>query len=130
MCRDARGTRWLADLLKDIRYGIRKMRKAPGFTAVAVLTLGLGIGVNTAILSAVNGFALRPLAVEKPTELIAPHWGSKQDAEVWGEFSYPNYVDLREKNRSFSDLCAWRELSAGISFSESRGAGDDERAEV
>src|SRR5256714_14979330 len=129
MCPDARGTRWLWDLLRDVRYGVRVLAKQPGFTAVAVLALALGIGVNTAILSAVNGFVLRPLPVEKPTELVAPHWGRKTDAQVWGEFSYPNYVDLREQNKSFSDLCAWRETPAGISSSESRKGGDDERAE-
>src|SRR5438045_8750313 len=69
-CRDARGTRWLSDLLQDLRYGVRILAKKPGFTAVAVIALALGIGVNTAILSAVNGFVLRPLAVEKPEELI------------------------------------------------------------
>src|SRR5437588_3933702 len=130
MCRDARGMRWLWDLLRDLRYGVRVLAKQPGFTTVAALALALGIGVNTAILSAVNGFVLRPLPVEKPAELMAPYWGSKKDSQVWGEFSYPNYVDLREQNRSFSDLCAWRETSAGISFSESHSAGDDERAEV
>src|SRR5947209_8420937 len=129
MCRDARGTRWLWDLIRDLRYGVRVLTKQPGFTVVAALALALGIGVNTAILSAVNGFVLRPLPVEKPEELMAPYWGSKKDAQVWGEFSYPNYVDLREQNKSFSDLCAWRETSAGISFGESRSA-DDERAEV
>src|SRR5436853_4682724 len=70
MCRDAHGTRWLGDLLQDLRYGVRVLAKQPGFTAVAVLALGLGIGVNTAILSTVNGFVLRPLPAEKPSELI------------------------------------------------------------
>jgi predicted permease len=130
MCRDVRGTRWLGDLLQDLRYGVRILAKYPGFTAVATLALALGIGVNTAILSAVNGFVLRPLAVEKPTELVAPYWGSKNDPQVWGDFSYANYMDLRAQNKSFADLCAWRETSAGISFSESRKGGDDERAEV
>ncbi|MGH9838729.1 MAG: hypothetical protein ACREEM_08095 [Blastocatellia bacterium] len=118
------------DMIQDIRFGIRMLRKSPGSTAVAVLALALGIGVNTAILSAVNGFLLRPLPVERPAELVAPYWGRKKDTQVWGEFSYPNYVDLREQNKSFSDLCARTDISAGISSSESRNAGDSERAEV
>src|SRR5918998_4525256 len=129
MCRDARGTRWLDDLLRDLRYGVRVLAKQPGFTAVAVLALALGIGVNTAILSAVRGLVLRPLPAERPEELVVPYWGGKTDAQVWGKFSYPNYVDLHEQSTSFSDLCAWSETSAGISDTESRGGGD-ERAEI
>src|SRR3954468_14478352 len=130
MCRDERGTRWLSDLIRDVRYGVRVLAKQPGFTAVAALALALGIGVNTAILSAVNGFVLRPLPVEEPGELLSPYWGKKADAEGWGEFSYANYLDLREQNKSFSDLCAWDEVSAGVNSGETRNAGDDERAEV
>src|SRR5918911_1824516 len=102
-CRDVRGTRWLSDMLQDLRYGVRILAKHPGFTVVATLALALGIGVNTAILSAVNGFVLRPLPVEKPEELVVPYWGRKTDAQVWGRFSYANYLDLREQNKSFSD---------------------------
>ncbi len=124
MCRDARGTRWLFDLARDVRYGVRILLKRPGFTAVAALTLGLGIGVNTSILSVLNGMVLRPLpAVERPEELVTPFWGRRAEARVWGEFSYPNYLDLRERSKSFDGLCAWRETSAGISSGESR-AGD------
>jgi len=122
--------RWEDAMFQDIRYGIRMMRKAPGFTAVAVLALALGIGVNTAALSAVNGMVLRPLAVANPTELLSPFWGSQKDARVWGEFSYANYLDLRDQNKTFSDLCAWRETSGGISFGESGSADDSQRAEV
>ena len=122
--------RWEDAMFQDVRYGIRMMRKAPGFTAVAVLALGLGIGVNTAILSAVNGFVLRPLPVANPAELITSYWGSKKDAHVWGEFSYANYVDLREQNKTFTDLCASREASGGISVGESGSADDSQRAEV
>jgi predicted permease len=129
-CRRRRGFPVLQDLWQDLRYGVRILAKQPGFTAVAALALALGIGVNTAILSAVNGFVLRPLPVEKPAELVALYWGRKMDTQVWGEFSYPNYEDLREQNKSFSDLCAWDETSAGVSSGESRNAGDDERAEV
>ncbi|HEY9286005.1 MAG TPA: ABC transporter permease [Pyrinomonadaceae bacterium] len=130
MCRDARGTRWLDDLLRDLRYGVRVLAKQPGFTAVAALALALGIGVNTAILSGVRGLVLRPLPAERPEELVVPYWGRKADAEVWGKFSYPNYVDIRERVTSFSDLCAWSETSAGISDTESRAGGDGERAEI
>ena len=91
-----RRTNMITDIWHDLRYAFRMMSKAPGFTSVAVLALALGIGVNTAILSTVNGFLIRPLPVESPDELVKPVWGSKADAEVWGPFSYGNYVDLRE----------------------------------
>ncbi|MGH9755934.1 MAG: ADOP family duplicated permease [Blastocatellia bacterium] len=125
-----RRTNMLADLWQDLRFGARMLIKNPGFTAIAALALALGIGVNTAILSAVNGFVLRPLPVEEPEELVVSYWGGKKDAQVWGHFSYPNYEDLRDQNESFSDLCAWASISAGISSSESRNAGEGERAEV
>jgi len=98
--------------------------KQPGFTLIATLALALGIGANTAILSTVNGFILRPLPVEKPDELVAPFWGGKKDAEVWGGVSYANYVDLRERNQSLSGLLAWSLTWAGVS------SGASERAEV
>jgi predicted permease len=129
-CRRRRGFPMLEDLWQDLRYGVRILAKQPGFTAVAALALALGIGVNAAILSAVNGFVLRPLPVERPSELMAPQWGKKTDAEVWGEFSYPNYLDLREQNSSFADLCAWDEVSAGVGSGEGQGRGDEERPEV
>src|ERR1041384_1150773 len=61
---------------------------------------------------------------------MAPFWGRKIDNQVWGLFSYANYVDLRDQNRTFSGLCAWSEISAGISSGESRDVGEGERAEV
>ena len=128
--RRARGTQWVEDLLQDLRFAARMLTKKPAFTAVAVLALGLGIGVNTAILSAVNGFVLRPLSVDKPEDLIAPRWGKKINRHVWEQFSYRNYEDLRDQNKSFSGLCAWSERSAGISSTESRQSGNEERAEV
>jgi predicted permease len=129
-CRRGRGFPMIQDLWQDLRYGVRVLAKQPGFTAVAVLALALGIGVNAAILSAVNGFVLRPLPVEAPSELMSPYWGKKADAEAWHEFSYANYLDLREQNKTFSDLCAWDEVSAGVSSGEGRDARDDEHAEV
>jgi predicted permease len=125
-----RRTNMIADLWQDIGFGLRMMRKAPGFTAVAVLALALGIGVNTAILSTVNGFILRPLPVEKADELVVPFWGGKNDAEVWGEFSYANYIDLRDQNKSFSGLFAWSDTSAGIGSGNRANSGAGERAEV
>jgi macrolide transport system ATP-binding/permease protein len=120
----------MESLWQDLRFGFRMMRKAPGFTAIAVLALALGIGVNTAILSTVNGFILRPLPIENPQELVAPFWGSKKKAEVWGDFSYPNYADLRAQNQSFSGLLAWSMVSAGVSTSAQGNTNESGRAEV
>lgn len=117
-------------MLQDIRFGIRVLFKSPAFTLVAVLALGLGIGVNTSILSAVNGFVLRPLSVEKPEELKSVFWGKKSDSKVWGRFSYPNYRDLRDANTSFSGLCAWLNTSSGISLNPQSNAGPADRPEL
>src|SRR5262245_2034952 len=81
-----RRTKMIADLWQDLCFGLRMMRKAPGFTLIAVFALGLGIGVNTVILSTVNGFLLRGLAVEKPAELFSAFWGKKSDPQVWEGF--------------------------------------------
>ena len=117
-------------LWQDLRYGARILIKKPGFTIVAVLTLALGIGVNTAIFSTVNGFIIRPLPVENPEELVEPFWGAKKDLEVWNSFSYPNYADYRDRNRVFSGLLAWQMTSAGISNRADRSAGEMSRADV
>jgi predicted permease len=117
-------------LWQDLRYGARILLKKPGFTLIAALTLGLGIGANTAVLSTVNGFIIRPLPVNHPEELVQPFWGSRKDPQVWNTFSYLNYVDLRDQNKVFSGLLAWQMISAGISESANRSADDSARAEI
>ena len=101
MCRDARGTRWLEELLQDLRIGVRMLRKNPGFTLVVAATLALGIGANTAIFGLVDALLLRPLPIVKaPSQLVLLVRGDGRGSAL----SYPDFKDLRERNEVLSDL--------------------------
>src|ERR1700722_10840577 len=105
-CRDTRRLRVIETALQDIRFGLRMLRKNPGFTAIAVLTLGLGIGANTAIFSMVNSFLLRPLPVRNPEQLTVLAMQIKK-GELQTSFSYPEFEDLQKQSSSvFSDVIA------------------------
>ncbi|MGH9688279.1 MAG: ABC transporter permease, partial [Candidatus Acidiferrales bacterium] len=93
-------------LLQDIRYGIRLIAKSPGFAAIAILTLALGIGANTAVFSVINGVLLNPLPYRQPDRLVAVYAKTKQFTR--SSISYPNFLDWVRDQRSFSALAAYR----------------------
>ncbi len=104
--RDRRGIPWLESLLQDVRFGLRVLRKNPGFTVVVVITLALGIGANAAIFSMVNGFLLRPLPVAHPEQIAALAIEQKDVPSGASGFSYPEFIDFRSETNSFSDMFA------------------------
>src|SRR5580700_4365038 len=107
-------------LIQDIRYALRMLRKNPVFTAVAVLTLALGIGANSALFSVVNGVLLNPLPFPQPDQLITLH-ESKPNFEQ-GSISYPNFRDWQKENHTFSSIAVFR----GYAFSLT-GSGEAEQ---
>jgi predicted permease len=113
---EVRGGRWLETLWRDCRYGARSLVKSPGFTAVAVLTLALGIGANTAIFSFVNAVLLRSLPVAEPERLVYVFGGTR--ASPYNVSSYPDYVDYRDRNKVFSDLIAYSPVTLSLSSND------------
>ena len=99
--------RWLADLLRDFRYAARMLRKNPGFTVVAALTLALGIGANTAVFTIVNTFLLNPLPVKDISGLVTINSSPLKKTAKWNDLqplSFLNLRDLRQQERSFSSV--------------------------
>lgn len=103
----------MENLIKDVRYGVRMFMKNPAVTLVAVVTLALGIGANTAIFSGVSAFLMRPLNVPHPNELIRPQ-EIAEDRGLTDEMSYPDYLDYRNQSTSFTGLAAEDMLSVAI----------------
>ena len=112
--------RWEDEMFQDLRYGVRMLLKNPGFTAVVVATLALGIGANAALFSVVNGVLLNPLPYPQPEQLITLHQ-SKPNFET-GAIPYPNFQDWQKENQTFSAMA----ISRGSDFSLI-GTGEAER---
>ncbi|HKQ80020.1 MAG TPA: ABC transporter permease [Blastocatellia bacterium] len=104
-CRDTRRVRLIEDLMQDLRYGLRTLCKSPGFTTVAVLSLALGIGANTAIFSVVDPLLIKSLPVKDPEQLVVLNTVD-QRGDFRDRFSYPLYEQLRARTQIFSGLFA------------------------
>jgi len=104
-CRDARGTRWLENIVQDSRYALRTFRKKPGFAAITLIILALGIGATTVMFAVVNAVLLRRLAFPEPDKLVTLHGFIRNFGDFWG-FSNPDLADVRSASRSLR-VAAW-----------------------
>ena len=125
-CRDARGLTLLENLVRDIRYGARLLRKTPAFTAIAVLSLAIGIGANTAVFSLLDTVLLRMLPVRNPEQLVVARWGAHADLSLnatWATggddghggwtrnvFSWAIFSEMRTRSRTLRELMGFSPL--------------------
>ncbi|KPK80919.1 MAG: hypothetical protein AMS25_08290 [Gemmatimonas sp. SM23_52] len=93
-------------LLADLRYALRRLSQRPGFAAIALLTMALGIGANSAIFSIVNAVLLRPLSVDSPERLVEIY-SQEEDDDVPVTQAYPDYLDIRARDDLFSGVTAY-----------------------
>ena len=122
--RDARSIRWLDELRQDTRYAVRTLRRSPGFTSVAVLTLALGIGANTVMFGIVDATMLRRLPFPEPDRLVMLWQASAEDRSSFNIVSMPNYRDWLERSTSFASLALLDSAGRGYSVA---GHGEPER---
>jgi predicted permease len=130
-CRDAIGVSLIESFLQDLRFGLRMLRKNPGFTAIAVLTLALGIGANTAIFTLIDAVLLKSLPVKDPKSLVLLEWANPagegkvhlwMDGSGWDDhgrtvgtpFSYPIFEQIRARSQSLADIFALADLGATV----------------
>src|SRR5437762_3772413 len=102
------GTLW-----QDLRYGIRMLGKSPGFTVIAILTLAMGIGANTAVFSLVDAFLLRLLPVKNPHQLVFVH-ATRAKGGTTGSFSYPTFEQFRDRNHSLAGIFAYDDTHISV----------------
>src|SRR5689334_4247562 len=100
----------MGTLLQDLRFAVRLLRKSPSFTAVAVVTLAMAVGANAVVFSVMNGLILRPLNLPRAESLYGIERARDKDPSQ----SYPDYLDLRDRNRSFEGLAAFNVNQAGL----------------
>src|SRR4030095_7048197 len=96
----------LETIWQDLRHGARMLRKNPGFTVIAVISIAIGVGANAAMFSLADGLVMRPLPVTRPGDVLTIA-GIAPGALVNTPLSYPDYVDVRDQNRSFSGVVAY-----------------------
>src|SRR5437016_6787979 len=122
-CRDARRVNWIQDFAQDLHFSLRVLRKSPGFTAVVILTLALGIGANTAIFSFIDAVLLRSIPVKDSQQLVVFNWSARANPKLQGHsgygdcadqtgigdcsFSIPFYKTVRPQPGAFSGIAAF-----------------------
>ncbi len=116
----------MGNLFHDLRYGFRTMVKNPGFAAVAVISLALGIGANSTVFSIVDGLFLRPWPVKGPERLVAVTTNRPKDPD-FRMSSYPDYLDMRQEVSAFSDVVAYGDRGG---FLSGQGQGQELTVEV
>src|SRR5690348_681865 len=115
--REQWGWGWMEDVWSDLRFGARMLAKSPGFTVVAVLTLALGIGGNTMVLSWIRGVLMDPLPGVQDASRVVAIESVMPDGE-YHTSSYPDWKDYREKNRSFSDIVGFEFIGPDLRLTE------------
>src|SRR5437879_940658 len=135
-CRDARRVNGIQDLVQDLRYGLRILRKSPGFTAAVVLTLALGIGANTAIFTLIDAVMLKSLPVANPKQLYRLGDNNNccvmigtQNGGSFVLYSYPLYEALRDHTPEFSELTAFEPWTSDLSVRGNGSAAEPYRGE-
>ena len=103
---------WLESFAQDLRYGLRQLRQSPGFTLVAVLSLALGIGANSAIFQLIDAVRLRTLPVQKPQELVSIDFSEGAHRSGWfstrsARFTYGHWEQIRAQQQAFTGVLAW-----------------------
>src|SRR5258705_9825273 len=114
------------EMFQDLRFGLRMLLKKPGFTLIAVLTMALGIGANTAIFSVVNAVLLNPLPFEEPERLIKIYGHFLATSQDNMSASIPEFTDYREQTQSFEQIAGYDDFSANLTPTE----GEPERVEA